>query len=100
MPFSELKIDQSFVSELAASNEARTIVRTIIQLAHNLNMTVCAEGVETAEILEFLTEEGCDKAQGHYIARALHPRGFFNFASQHRPNWSAPIIAHPGRRTH
>ena len=50
MPFSELKIDASFVLEVAESNDARTMVETMVTLAHNLGMSACCEGVETQEI--------------------------------------------------
>jgi EAL domain-containing protein (putative c-di-GMP-specific phosphodiesterase class I) len=67
MPFNELKIDKSFVLDVCDSAEAATIVRSIAELAHNLGLSVCAEGVETAGALEFLVELGCEKVQGYYI---------------------------------
>ena len=69
MPFTELKIDRSFVSEMDDSEEAFTIVQSIVNLGHNLGMRVCAEGVETASAADTLTELGCDYAQGFYFAR-------------------------------
>ena len=54
MPFNELKIDRSFVLEIPSSSEARTIVKSMIQLADTLNMVACAEGVENQEVLDFL----------------------------------------------
>ncbi len=74
MPFSELKIDRSFVQELSSSKEAQTIVRMIIQLAHGLDLSVCAEGVETREALEILTAMGCDTVQGYLISKPVGPR--------------------------
>ena len=71
MPFSELKIDQSFIFDLSKNEEARTIIRSIVDLAHNLNLTVCAEGIETPDVLEFLREIGCDQAQGYLISKPL-----------------------------
>lgn len=71
IPFTELKIDKSFVLKMARENEARAIVKTCIMLGHELNMLVVAEGVETAEIFELLKSMGCDIAQGYHIARPM-----------------------------
>jgi EAL domain-containing protein (putative c-di-GMP-specific phosphodiesterase class I)/ActR/RegA family two-component response regulator len=71
MPFSELKIDASFVKDVPGSDEARTIVKAMVQLAHNLNMKVCAEGVETVDCLRFIDEVGCDKLQGFLISKPV-----------------------------
>jgi EAL domain-containing protein (putative c-di-GMP-specific phosphodiesterase class I) len=69
MPFSQLKIDRSFIQDAGSDEEARAIVRASTDLAHNLELTVCAEGVENAAALQFLTELGVDTAQGYYICR-------------------------------
>ena len=71
VPFTELKIDRSFVSNMHEDNEARAIVKTCILLGHELNMLVVAEGVEHAEHLELLKQMGCDLAQGYFIARPM-----------------------------
>jgi hypothetical protein len=71
MPFSELKIDRAFVADLTRSEEAQTIVRSVIDLAHNLGMQVCAEGVEDPGAAEILRSWGCDRAQGFLFAPAL-----------------------------
>ena len=63
-PISTLKIDQSFVRHIATNPDDATIVDTIIQMGHNLNMDVVAEGVEEEEQLDFLQEHGCTYAQG------------------------------------
>jgi diguanylate cyclase (GGDEF)-like protein len=68
LPVDQLKIDQSFVIGLAAG-EDDALVRSIIDLAHNLGLAVVAEGVETAEVSQRLLALGCDLAQGHYISR-------------------------------
>ena len=71
MPFSEIKIDKSFVMEVDENEEASVIVRAINDLAHNLGLTVCAEGVETQEALDLLRSVGCEKAQGYYMSRPV-----------------------------
>lgn len=71
LPFSELKIDRSFVKDCHESHEALTIVRAIIELAHNLSMSVVAEGVEDPRIIDVLAELGCDFAQGYAISKPL-----------------------------
>ena len=69
MPFMEMKIDRSFVSEMIVKDEAMTIVQSIINLGHNLGMTVCAEGVESADVAKALRDLGCDSAQGFFFGR-------------------------------
>jgi len=71
MPFSELKVDKSLGLELQTSREAQTIVRSLVELAHNLGLTVCTEGVETAGALNFLEIAGSDYAQGYYLGRPM-----------------------------
>jgi EAL domain-containing protein (putative c-di-GMP-specific phosphodiesterase class I) len=71
LPFSELKVDRSFVCECDRSAEARIIVKTMVDLAHNLGMSVVGEGVETQEIAGTLAELGCDLAQGYAIAKPM-----------------------------
>jgi EAL domain-containing protein (putative c-di-GMP-specific phosphodiesterase class I) len=71
MPFSEVKIDRLLIAEVTQSKAAATVVRAIIELAHNLSLTVCAEGVETSPMFEFLEQTGCDALQGDFVARAM-----------------------------
>ena len=68
LPVDEIKIDRSFIIGLA-DGEDDTLVRCMIELAHNLGMTVVAEGVETEAVLQQLAELNCDAAQGYFIAR-------------------------------
>jgi diguanylate cyclase (GGDEF)-like protein len=67
LPVDELKIDQTFVRSLAGGGSA--IVRSIIDLAHNLNLVVVAEGVESQEARQTLLDLGCDAAQGNVLAK-------------------------------
>jgi EAL domain-containing protein (putative c-di-GMP-specific phosphodiesterase class I) len=69
MPFNELKLDKSLGMELHQSSEARTIVRSLVELAHNLGLKVCTEGVETAAALKFLEIAGSDFVQGYHLGR-------------------------------
>jgi len=67
----KLKIDRSFVSRLDTSERDQQIVRTIVTLAHSLNMGVIAEGVESPTQLSMLTEMGCDLGQGYYFSKPV-----------------------------
>jgi EAL domain-containing protein (putative c-di-GMP-specific phosphodiesterase class I) len=76
LPYNQVKIDKSFVQDLDQpdnAEEAKVIIRSIIDLAHNLGLEVCAEGVESEASLGFLRSLGCDKAQGYCISRPLPP---------------------------
>ncbi len=71
LPASDLKIDRSFVHDADSQPRDAAIVKAAVALAHDLGMTVTAEGVETAETLEYLRSLGCDHAQGYYVARPM-----------------------------
>lgn len=76
IPFTELKIDQSFVTNMKQEKESAAIVETCIMLAHKLNMEVVAEGIEDKATWDLLLTEGCDIAQGYYIARPMPAEQF------------------------
>lgn len=71
LPLSELKIDRSFVQYANRETNDALLVRSTVNLAHQMGLTVVAEGVENGECLDFLREIGCDYAQGYYVARPM-----------------------------
>ena len=71
LPFSELKIDRFFIDDAARSRESRAIVRSIINLAHDLGLRATAEGIENEAQLHMMRAAGADIAQGYHIARPL-----------------------------
>jgi len=71
LPLNELKIDKSFVMGMARDSSDALIVRSTIDLAHNMGLAVVAEGVEDETTLERLRALGCDMVQGYYLSRPL-----------------------------
>ena len=71
LPFSEIKVDKSFVMQAQDSIESRTVIKSIVDLGHSLGLLVTAEGIEDVETLNYLTSLGCDLAQGYFIARPM-----------------------------
>ncbi len=84
-PIDKIKIDRSFVSDLGHSASAADIVRTIISLAKTLNLTVVAEGVETAAQLDDLERMGCDEVQGFYLEVPQLPASITAILSTRQP---------------
>jgi len=76
LPVDELKIDRSFVTSMVSDPGNAMIVQSVIDLGHNLNLTLVAEGVETEEALTALASLDCDVAQGYHICRPLPPAAF------------------------
>jgi EAL domain-containing protein (putative c-di-GMP-specific phosphodiesterase class I) len=72
IPFSELKIDRAFVHGASEDTSARAILESNELLARKLNMRIVAEGVETQEEWDLVTELGCDQVQGYFIAKPMH----------------------------
>ncbi len=79
IPAQELKIDRMFVQNLATIGSDRVLVKSTIDLAHSLGMTVTAEGVETADCLAVLHAMGVDTAQGYHVARPIPLDGMIDF---------------------
>ncbi len=71
LPVDELKIDRSFVTTMDVDPDNELIVRSIVELGHNLDLTIVAEGVETEDVLTALATVGCDVAQGYHLSRPL-----------------------------
>lgn len=71
LPFTEVKIDGTLVAEVPHTQAAATVVRAIVELAHRLSLSVCAEGIETDAAFEFMDEIGCEALQGQLISKAL-----------------------------
>lgn len=71
LPVSEIKIDKSFILKLAEDEEDKILVRSTIELAHNLGMQVTAEGVENEESVDLLKDYGCNTLQGYHICRPI-----------------------------
>jgi diguanylate cyclase (GGDEF)-like protein len=98
-PLNKVKIDRSFVREIARSEGNAEIVRAIVSLAHSLRLSVIAEGVETVEQLDFLAKIGCDQYQGYYRSSALPAdaleamvRSELSTTSRHHVDWSAETL--------
>jgi len=86
IPFSELKIDRSFVLSMLEDREAKAIVKTCIMLGHELDMKIVAEGVETAEHFECLKKMGCDIAQGYYFSRPIAAEQLTDLIRRQQPS--------------
>ncbi len=88
MPFSEVKIDRSFVAQMTTNQSCRTIVEIIIILAQKLGLKTVAEGVEDAAALKALSELGCDTAQGYHLGRPMPATGIL---AMHRDSEAAQL---------
>ncbi|MBA1272314.1 putative bifunctional diguanylate cyclase/phosphodiesterase [Stutzerimonas azotifigens] len=85
LPLDKIKIDRSFVQDIAPEGGDATIVNAIVQLARSLNMQVIAEGVETAEQEAYLIAQGCHEGQGFYYSKPLPARELTQYLNQPRP---------------
>ncbi|MEO7494044.1 MAG: EAL domain-containing protein, partial [Massilia sp.] len=88
-PIDVLKIDRSFVADISHDVNDAAIVASIIALAHNLKLSVIAEGVETEAQLDYLRRQGCDEMQGYFFSRPLDAEQFEQLLREHR---SLPIM--------
>ena len=88
LPVDELKIDRSFIFDMLDNPGHRAIVRSIVDLGHNLSLRVIGEGVETVEVLDSLRAMGCDEVQGFLLAKPMPLDRLIT--------WLAPPPARPG----
>ena len=90
LPMDEIKIDKSFVMDMNRDSNDSTIVRSIIDLAHNMSLKVVAEGVEDQDALQHLTSLRCDIVQGYFISKPLPPDEFMRRLTERQ--WSPVSI--------
>jgi len=88
MPFSEIKIDLSFVTQMMHNAGCRVIVEIVIDLARKLGLTSVAEGVEDDTTLKTLIDLGCDTAQGYYISRPIAADLMPQFVADYETAWT------------
>lgn len=84
IPFTELKIDQSFVMNAATHDSSRAVVESSLEMAQKLGITAVAEGVENRRDMDFVRSLGCHLAQGYYVARPMEAAHFRTWAMSHR----------------
>ena len=84
LPVQELKIDRSFITHMVGNDDISTIVRSTIELGHNLGLKVVAEGVEDAAGWAMLKALGCDDAQGFYMSPPLDAQALMKWMLNHR----------------
>lgn len=82
LPVSELKIDQSFVFHMADDRDDATIVRSTIEMGHNMGLLVVAEGIENKATWDMLNDMGCDLAQGYFISKPMPAEALQNWIAQ------------------
>jgi diguanylate cyclase (GGDEF)-like protein/PAS domain S-box-containing protein len=92
-PFSELKIDRSFVTDVHLDPDSASLARSMISIGHNLGIKVIAEGVENAEQLGFLRAAGCDELQGYYYSPPLPPMACLQFLNEDGELQLPPLMA-------
>jgi diguanylate cyclase (GGDEF)-like protein/PAS domain S-box-containing protein len=100
LPVSELKIDRTFVMSMSQDPGIAIIVQSVIDLGHNLGLTLVAEGVETEETMMALAGAGCDVAQGYHLCRPIPAAVFDSWYAERRAGMDhACLIAHPPSST-
>ncbi|TYC56447.1 bifunctional diguanylate cyclase/phosphodiesterase [Rhodobacterales bacterium] len=97
-PFDTLKIDRDFVSDMNGNAEAEAILVSIIQLGKALGMTIVAEGIETADQVDFLQSHGCHRLQGYYISKPLSEARLKTFLQDFDPPYQQGLsVTFPAR---
>lgn len=87
LPVDELKIDKSFVLKMEQDADDTKIVKSTIDLGHNMGLRVVAEGVENLEVMRLLKELGCDQAQGYFISKPMPSENLMTWLA----GWKAPV---------
>lgn len=83
LPIDTLKIDRSFVTNIASNPDDAAISKAIVALAQSLELKITAEGVETKEQLNYLQNQGCHEVQGYYFSKPLSPQLFQDFLANY-----------------
>jgi EAL domain-containing protein (putative c-di-GMP-specific phosphodiesterase class I) len=91
LPFTEVKIDRFFISDMTTSSDSLLIVKATIDLAHGLGMIATAEGIETEEQARLLRELGCDVGQGYWIAQPLEPDALDQWEQEFAERWTTAV---------
>jgi diguanylate cyclase (GGDEF)-like protein/PAS domain S-box-containing protein len=97
LPVDEIKVDRSFVTDLLKASDNEVIVRSTVDLAHNLGLRVVAEGVEDEDVLELLAGYGCDSAQGFFFSRPRSAAELEAWLTE--STYAAPPLPGPGPST-
>ena len=97
LPVDELKIDRSFVMHMSRSENDAVIVRSVIDLAHNLGLKVVAEGIENKEHMDLLRELGCDIGQGYFITRPMDNANWLEFVES-APHGTGTVAKPPPQK--
>jgi EAL domain-containing protein (putative c-di-GMP-specific phosphodiesterase class I) len=85
LPIDKLKIDKSFIANVTNNLDDASIVQAVVAMAHNMNMEVIAEGVETEEQVKFLLKNRCDYAQGYLFSKPLSVEKIEEFIKKFTP---------------
>ncbi len=93
LPVQEIKVDRSFVMTMGANESDAAIVKSIVDLGHNLGLRVVAEGVEDRVSWDLLARQGCDIAQGYYMSRAIPADAFNDWLRTWEPKRIEPLAA-------
>ncbi len=100
LPVHQLKVDRTFVQDMADNSGNAVIVRAVVDLARNLGLATVAEGVEDEATWEQLTQLGCTSAQGYFLARPMPADLFWGWLKEYGRTWEQPArAAAPGRMT-
>ena len=91
-PIDALKIDRSFVTDILTNHDDAAIATAIIAMARSLNLQVIAEGIETRQQMDFLSSQGCDKAQGYFFSKPMDKDAMTKFLEIEEDKWKGRTI--------